>query len=178
MAAALHQLGSGIYDRAKNGAITGPKINVTQQAFAITTAMIDDVGDLIPLAPATQNSMLHTFRYTSTDVDTNGSPALVLSLVLTNAAYLGTLVGASTYTVIASITTGQAAGTYDLAAQTYAIKVAAQQKKVNNPSGTFCWALLVATAAATPATGTAFFEIAEIEGHPSASSNTIIPYFS
>lgn len=177
MAAALHQLGSGIYDRAKNGAITGPKINVTQQAFAITTAMIDDVGDLIPLAPATQNSMLHTFRLTITDVDTGG-PTLVWSLVLTNAANLGTLSGATTYTVIASITAGQTATTYDLAAQAYAVKVAAQQKKVNNPSGQFCWALLVATAATTPATGTAFFEIAEIEGHPSCSSNTIIPYFS
>lgn len=177
MAAALHQLGSGIYDRCKNGAITGTKVNVTQQAFAITTAMVDDVGDLIPLAPATQLSMLHTFRLTITDVDTGG-PTLVWSLVLTNAPYLGTLVGASTYTVIASITAGQTATTYDLAAQAYAIKVAAQQKKVNNPSGTFSWALLVATAATTPASGTAFFEIAEIEGHPSCSSDTIIPYFS
>jgi hypothetical protein len=177
MAAALHQLGSGIFDRAKNGAITGTKVNVTQQAFAITTAMIDDVGDLIPLAPATQLSMLSGFRLTITDVDTGG-PTLVWSLVLTNAASIGTLSGALTYTVIASITAGQTATTYDLATQSYAIKVAAQQKKVNNPSGAFCWALLVATAATTPAAGTAFFELSEIEGHPSCSSNTIIPYFS
>lgn len=177
MAAAMHQLGDDLYARCVKGQITGAKVDATHLRFAVTTAMIDDVGDLVPLCPATYNSMLSTFRLTSTDIDTGG-PTLVWSLVLTNAPSLGTTVGASTYTVIASITAGQTATTYDLATQAYAVKVAAQQKKVNGPSGTFCWALYCATAATTPAAGTIFVEISEIKGHADAASNTRIPYFS
>jgi hypothetical protein len=178
MAAAMKQLGNDLYARCVKGQITGAKVDATHLRFAVSTDMIDDVGDLVPLCPATYKAMLSTFRLTSTDIDTNASPALVWKLVLTNAPSLGTTTNASTYDVIASITAGQTATTYDLAAQTYAIKVAAQQKQVNGPSGTFSWALQVATASATPATGTIFVEISEIKGHPDVGNTTRIPFFS
>jgi hypothetical protein len=127
---------------------------VTHHAnLAVTTTMFNEIGDIIPFAPARKNDRLLRFNVVMTEIDTNASPALVFSLVLTTAPSVA-FSSKTDYTVIASIPhSGAASYVYNLDDATAAIQEAAKFKYVPGDA-TLSWALKVATAPATAAAGT------------------------
>lgn len=93
-----------LFDLIENGMPRGVLIPINSKATVPTTA-IDDVGDVLRISPRFPAwTRFQDFRGTPTDLDTNGSPALVYDVVVVNEAgtVLGTLVSASTKAQAAS----------------------------------------------------------------------------
>lgn len=151
MAAATHEIEpyAGRCRSINNYNGTPPRHIVAQ--LAVTTAMLE-LGDIIPFAPAHTGDRVVRFAASFTEIDTNASPLLVMSLVLTTAPFVA-FASKTDYNVITAIThDGAATYNYSLDAATNAIQIAAKMKYVGAEK--LSWALLVTTAPATAAAGT------------------------
>lgn len=151
MAAATHEIEPYAGNTRRYGSYAGTPSNHIVAQLAITTAMLE-VGDIIPFAPAHPNDRIVRFVASMTEIDTNASPALVMSLVLSTVPWVA-FASKTDYNVITGITHDGAANyTYNLAADTNAKQIAAIMKYV--PDGKLSWCLKVTTAPATAAAGT------------------------
>lgn len=105
----------------------------------IPTTAVDDVGDIIRITPKLPaGTVIHSFYGNPSDMDTNGSPALVYDVVYVNEA------SSVVVTIVSGSNKGQSGSGTD------AIADAARGKYV----GAGYVALKTTTAAATPAAGT------------------------
>lgn len=135
----------------RNGMWNGTPAKRYVAQLAITTAMLEQ-NDIIPFAPAGLNDRLVRFVASMTEIDTNASPALVMSLVLTDAPRVP-FASKTDFNVITGITHDGAANyTYNLDADTNAKQIAAKMKYVGAEK--LSWALKVTTAPGTAAAGT------------------------
>lgn len=123
-------------DKAPEGAI----VPFATAPLTVPTTALDDVGDILRISPLlAAGTVVWGFRGTISDVDTNGSPALVYDVVVINEA------GTTLFTLVSSSTKGRTGGT-DV------MDGALLGRNIGTSGGYI--ALKVTTAAATAAAGT------------------------
>lgn len=108
------------------------------QKFTVPTTSLDDNNDILRLMKFPAGAFITDLRCTPSDMDTNGTPALVYSLLAINDS------DATQVTIVSGSTNGQAAAGSDR------IATAAVGAYV----GSYWLAFKATTAAATPAAGT------------------------
>jgi hypothetical protein len=112
-------------------------IHVLAESFAVTTASLDDVNDILRLFKFPPGAYLWFLRVTASDMDTNATPTLTFSILTTNDS------DATQGTHISASTIGQAGGTAILT-----------NASIGDFVGSMWLALKTTAAAATPAAGT------------------------
>lgn len=106
-------------------------------SYTVPTTAIDDANDILRLIKMPPGSYIWGLRITITDCDTNATPTLVFSILLTDDSDV------TKATLIASSTTGQAGGSAVL-----------DTAELGEFSGSYWLVLKTGTAAATAAAGT------------------------
>lgn len=105
--------------------------------FTLATTRLDDVGDITRLLRFPPGAVLDEFRGTISDADTNATPTLVYSILVTDSA------DATKTTVVLSSTNGQAGGTDRIT-----------NAAVGTFAGDYFLSIKIGTVAATPAAAT------------------------
>lgn len=112
-------------------------VHTFADTYTVPTTAIDDVGDILRLFQYPPGAYITNVRITATDVDTNATPTLVFSLVVTDSA------DTVKATLIANSTIGQGAGSDSI-----------DEPEIGEFVGSYYCAIKVGTAAATAAAGT------------------------